>query len=483
MTRNVYQFIDVQRVDPPKRPLPERRIEFVEIQHPMAQSQVSGQADRCIDCGNPYCEWKCPVHNYIPQWLELAAEGRIIEAAELSHQTNSLPEVCGRVCPQDRLCEGACTLNNDFGAVTIGAIEKYINDTAFAMGWRPDLSAIQPTGKKVAVVGAGPAGLACADVLVRQGVTPVVYDRHPQIGGLLTFGIPSFKLEKAVMAQRKGIFSEMGIEFRLGVEVGADVDFDCLLAEYDAVFLGLGTYNAVDGGLPGLASQGVLPALKFLIGNTAKQVGFDMPDYPYLDVQGKRVVVLGGGDTAMDCVRTSIRQQASSVLCAYRRDLQSMPGSRKEVEHAREEGVKFAFHLQPLEIVADASGQVTGVKFARTAWAEGETPALTLVPSSEFIMPADAVILAFGYQPSPPAWLAEYGVALKGSGLVVADETSTTHAMQTTNPKIFAGGDMVLGADLVVTAIAQGRAAAHGIMNYFDEVDAGEVAETASSGR
>ena len=525
MTRNVYQFIDVQRVDPPKRPLPERRIEFVEIQHPMAQSQVSGQADRCIDCGNPYCEWKCPVHNYIPQWLELAAEGRIIEAAELSHQTNSLPEVCGRVCPQDRLCEGACTLNNDFGAVTIGAIEKYINDTAFAMGWRPDLSAVQPTGKKVAVVGAGPAGLACADVLVRQGVTPVVYDRYPQIGGLLTFGIPSFKLEKDVMAQRKAIFSEMGIEFRLGVEVGADVAFDELVTEYDAVFLGLGTYHAVDGALPGLTARGVLPALKFLIGNTARQVGFDMPDYPYLDVHGKRVVVLGGGDTAMDCVRTSIRQQASAVICAYRRDAQSMPGSRKEVEHAREEGVEFAFNLQPLEIVADALGQVTGVKFVRTALvAEDEAPGnavdagnardnvvggaqtanggsatagdaqtaakpkmrLKPVPDSEFIMPAGAVILAFGYQPSPPAWLTEHGVELNQWGLVKAEESLTTHAMQTSNPKIFAGGDMVLGADLVVTAIAQGRAAAHGIMDYLealDEAAAGDIAQAAPGSR
>lgn len=470
MTRNVYQFVDVQRVDPPKRPLDERRIEFVEIQHPMEQTQVSGQADRCIDCGNPYCEWKCPVHNYIPQWLELAAEGRIIEAAELSHQTNSLPEVCGRVCPQDRLCEGACTLNDDFGAVTIGAIEKYINDKAFEMGWRPDLSAVEATGKRVAVIGAGPAGLACADVLVRHGVKPVVFDRHPEIGGLLTFGIPSFKLDKDVMHRRREIFSEMGIEFELGVEVGKDIDFKALLDEYDAVFLGLGTYKAVDGGLPGLAHQGVIPALKFLIGNTANVVGYDMPDYPFIDVKDKRVVVLGGGDTAMDCVRTSIRQQASSVVCAYRRDAENMPGSRKEVEHAREEGVDFQYNLQPLEIVANDDGKVTGVKFVRTELGPPDDAGRRrpqAVADSEFVMDADAVVLAFGYQANPPEWLGAHEVAMNDWQLVNAREDSEC-AMQTSNPKIFAGGDMVLGADLVVTAIAQGRSAAQGIMDYLE---------------
>lgn len=470
MTGNVYQFVDVQRVDPPKRPIAERKIEFVEIQHGMEQTQVSGQADRCIDCGNPYCEWKCPVHNYIPQWLELAAEGRIIEAAELSHQTNSLPEVCGRVCPQDRLCEGACTLNDDFGAVTIGAIEKYITDKAFEMGWRPDLSAVQSTGKKVAVVGAGPAGLACADVLVRHGVTPVVFDRHPEIGGLLTFGIPSFKLEKEVMQRRRDIFTEMGIEFRLGVEIGSDVKFEQLLDDYDAVFLGLGTYKAVDGGLPGLEHQGVIPALKFLIGNTANVVGYDMPDYRFIDLKGKRVVVLGGGDTAMDCVRTSIRQQAQSVVCAYRRDAQNMPGSRKEVEHAREEGVDFQYNMQPLEIIADSDGQVTGVKFVKTELGPADEAGRRrpqAVEGSEFVMDADAVILAFGYQANPPEWLSAHDVALNDWNLVNAREDSAC-AMQTSNPKIFAGGDMVLGADLVVTAIAQGRAAAQGMLDYLE---------------
>ncbi|MCC5879348.1 MAG: FAD-dependent oxidoreductase [Idiomarina sp.] len=470
MTRNVYQFIDVQRVDPPKRPLQERRIEFVEIQHGMDQGLVSGQADRCIDCGNPYCEWKCPVHNYIPQWLELAAEGRIIEAAELSHQTNSLPEVCGRVCPQDRLCEGACTLNDDFGAVTIGAIEKYINDKAFEMGWRPDLSAVQPTGKKVAVIGAGPAGLACADVLARNGVQAVVFDRHPEIGGLLTFGIPSFKLDKSVMTQRREVFEGMGIEFQLGVEVGRDISFDSLLNDYDSVFLGLGTYKAVDGALPGLEHQGVVPALKYLIANTANVVGYDMVDYPLIDLTAQRVVVLGGGDTAMDCVRTAIRQQASNVVCAYRRDAANMPGSRKEVEHAKEEGVVFEYNLQPLEIMANGDGQVVGVKLVRTELGPADAAGRRrpqAVEGSDFVMEADAVVLAFGYQADPPEWLAKHDVALNDWDLVNAREDSDC-AMQTSNPKIFAGGDMVLGADLVVTAIAQGRKAAEGILDYLE---------------
>jgi glutamate synthase (NADPH/NADH) small chain len=300
MSQNLYQFIEVKRVDPHKKGIERRRHEFVEIYNPFQRAQVQMQADRCLDCGNPYCEWRCPVHNYIPNLLKLANEGRIVEAAELCHQTNSLPEVCGRVCPQDRLCEGACTLNTDYGAVTIGSIEKHIVDTAFEMGWRPDLSKVRSTGKKVAVVGAGPAGLACADVLVRNGVTPVVYDRHPEIGGLLTFGIPAFKLEKRVMVRRREVFGGMGVQFKLGVEVGKDVEFSKLLADYDAVFVGIDTYQYLRGGLANEDAPGVFDALDYLIGNTDRLMGVKRPAYPYLDMAGHRVVVLGGGDTAMD---------------------------------------------------------------------------------------------------------------------------------------------------------------------------------------
>ncbi|MEN3157820.1 FAD-dependent oxidoreductase [Alkalimonas sp. NCh-2] len=468
MAQNVYQFIDVERIDPPKRSLQERTIEFVEIYQPMTDTQVAGQADRCLDCGNPYCEWKCPVHNYIPQWLQLAHDGKIIEAAELSHKTNSLPEVCGRVCPQDRLCEGACTLNEGFGAVTIGSIEKYITDKAFEMGWRPDLSDVTKTDKKVAIVGAGPAGLACADVLIRNGVTPVVFDRNPEIGGLLTFGIPAFKLEKEVMQLRRQIFSEMGIEFRLNTSIGSDVAFDSLVQEYDAVFLGLGTYTPMKGGLANEEAPGVLEALPFLIGNTNQLMGWQT-EHPFVSMEGKKVVVLGGGDTAMDCVRTSIRQGAHQVICAYRRDEANMPGSRKEVQNAREEGVEFQFNLQPLGIEVDPAGNACGVRVVQTKLGEPDANGRRSpepIAGSEQVLEADAIIIAFGFQPSPPAWLQDYGIELDSKGRVKASEQST-YALQTNQHKIFAGGDMVLGSDLVVTAIAQGRKAAEGILDYL----------------
>jgi len=471
MNKNIYQFLDVQRIDPPKRSVEERRIEFKEIYDPMPGVQLKGQADRCLDCGNPYCEWQCPVHNYIPQWLELANEGRVIEAAELMHKTNSLPEVCGRVCPQDRLCEGACTLNDGFGAVTIGSIEKQMVDEAFKQGWRPDLSGVIQRRERVAVIGAGPAGLACADVLARNGVKAVVYDRYPEIGELLTYGIPPFKLDKAVMTLRREIFTDMGIEFKLRVEVGKDISFAELEANYDAVFLALGTYKALDGKLKGLDAEGVYPALPFLIGNTQRLMAHEpMSQYPLIDVKDETVVVLGGGDTAMDCVRTSIRQGAKSVVCAYRRDEGNMPGSRKEVQNAREEGVSFEFNLQPLEVVTDGTGKVSGVKMVHTELGPADEDGRRRpqpVPESEFLMPATAVIIAFGYQPNPPEWLQQHKVELSDWGTVLASG-DTEFAMQTSNPKIFAGGDMVRGADLVVTAIAEGRNAAEGMLDYFD---------------
>ncbi|MCE9903304.1 glutamate synthase small subunit [Hafnia paralvei] len=471
MSQNVYQFIDLQRVDPPKKPLKIRKIEFVEIYEPFSETQAKSQADRCLSCGNPYCEWKCPVHNYIPNWLKLANEGRIMEAADLAHQTNSLPEVCGRVCPQDRLCEGSCTLNDEFGAVTIGNIERYINDKALAMGWKPDMSHVQPTGKRVAVIGAGPAGLACADVLTRNGVQAVVFDRHPEIGGLLTFGIPAFKLEKEVMTKRREIFTGMGIEFRLNTEVGKDVPISELLNEYDAVFLGVGTYQSMRGGLENEDASGVFDALPFLTANTKQLMGYDASEEePYISMEGKRVVVLGGGDTAMDCVRTSIRQGATQVTCAYRRDEENMPGSKREVKNAREEGVEFMFNLQPLSLELNSSGRVCGVKMVRTELGEPDAAGRRIaqpIAGSEHVLDADAVVMAFGFRPHSMSWLAEHDVNLDKQGRIIAPEGSH-NAFQTSNPKIFAGGDAVRGSDLVVTAIAEGRKAAEGIMSYLE---------------
>ena len=469
MSQNIYQFIDVARIDPPKKPLKVRKIEFVEIYEPFTRQQASAQADRCLDCGNPYCEWKCPVHNYIPQWLKLANEGRIIEAVELSHQTNTLPEVCGRVCPQDRLCEGSCTLNDDFGAVTIGNVEKYITDKAFEMGWKPDMSHVEWTDKKVAIIGAGPAGLSCADILVRNGVKPVVFDRYPEIGGLLTFGIPSFKLEKEVMINRRRIFSDMGVEFRLNTEVGKDIQLAELVTEFDAVFLGVGTYQNMRAGLENEDAPGVFDALPFLISNTYRVMELE-DNPPFIDMAGKSVVVLGGGDTAMDCVRTSVRQGASKVICAYRRDEANMPGSKREVKNAREEGVKFQFNLQPTGLEIDDNGQICGVKMVKTALGEPDEAGRRRpepVQGSEHILPADAVIMAFGFQPHAMPWLAEFGVELDQWGRIQAPE-SGDFAFQTTNPKIFAGGDAVRGSDLVVTAIDEGRRAADGILDYLD---------------
>ena len=465
MAKNTFQFLEVGRVDPKKLDAEERVKRSGEIYGSFDKDSSAEQSERCLECGNPYCEWKCPVHNYIPNWLKLVSEGNLEQAAELSHQTNTLPEICGRVCPQDRLCEGACTLNDGFGAVTIGSVEKYITDTALDQGWRPDMSSVVATGKKVAVIGAGPAGLGCADVLTRNGVQAVVYDKNREVGGLLTFGIPEFKLEKEVVKRRREVLEGMGVEFVLDTEVGTDVQFDQLLEEYDAVFLGMGTYTYMKGGFPGEDKEGVYEALPYLVANNKKQLELDSPDY--VDLAGQKVVVLGGGDTAMDCNRTAIRQGADSVQCAYRRDEENMPGSRREVNNAREEGVEFLWNRQPVEVVGN--GKVEGIKVVTTALGEPDERGRRspqAIPGSEEIIAADAVVIAFGFRPSPAPWFSDYGVEIDDGGRVVAPEQGAC-AFQTTNPKIFAGGDMVRGSDLVVTAVWEGRQAAEGILDYL----------------
>ncbi len=474
MVDKTLQFLEFPRREPEKLAVADRIQVFNEIYSRFEPEEASQQAARCLSCGNPFCEWKCPVHNYIPNWLNLISEGKLFEAAELSHRTNSLPEVCGRICPQDRLCEGACTLNDGLGAVTIGAIEKYITDEAVRQGWRPDMSGVRETDKRVAIVGAGPAGLGCADILVRNGVKPVVFDRYARVGGLLTFGIPPFKLEKHVVETRRELMEGMGVEFRLGLEVGRDLPFEQLLRDYDAVFLGLGTYRYVKGGFAGEDLPGVYEALPYLIGNINRELGIagaagaPSTDPPYVDLKGQRVLVLGGGDTGMDCNRTAIRQGAESVICTYRRDELHMPGSRRDYKNSREEGVEFLFNCQPIEILGKQ--HVEGVKVAQTRLGPPGPRGRRLtekVAGSEKIIAADAVIVAFGFLPSPPAWFAEHGIGLHPSGRVRVS-ADAQRPFQTTHPKVFAGGDMVRGSDLVVTAVFEGREAARGILDYLE---------------
>jgi len=457
------QFLDIQREDPPVEQAEIRIYNYKEIYSNFAADTASKQAGRCLNCGNPYCEWKCPVHNYIPTWLNLINEGKIIEAAEMSHKTNSLPEICGRICPQDRLCEGACTLEDGFGAVTIGSIEKYITDEAFKLGWKPDMSNVIKTDKTVAIIGAGPAGLACADILTRNGVKAKIFDKYSRIGGLLTFGIPPFKLDKDVVEKRKEILEGMGVEFILNTEVGKDIDFQEIYDNHDAVFLGMGTYKPMKGNFKGEDLENVHEALPFLISNINRELKISND---FISMRKQKVVILGGGDTAMDCNRTSIRQEAESVTCIYRRDEQNMPGSKKEVKNAKEEGVQFLFNYQPIEIIGDT--KVEGVKVVKTklgpADAMGRKKPIVL-KNSEKIVPADKVIIAFGFQPSPADWFKKYNINVNDKGLLKIDNE---YNYQTTNKKVFAGGDMTRGSDLVVTAVFEGREAAENILDYLE---------------
>ena len=464
MSRNVFQFLDLPRRLPRELPVKVRVLGWSEIYGQFQPGEAAEQSERCIECGNPYCEWKCPVHNYIPNWLRLVQEGRLIEAAELAHQTNPLPEICGRVCPHDRLCEGDCTLNDGFGAVTIGAVEKYIVDEAFKQGWRPDLSQVTETGRRVAIVGAGPAGLSCADRLRRRGIAAHVFDRYEEIGGLLSFGIPAFKLEKDVVAVRRRVLEGMGVRFHLSTEVDTALAAE-LARDFDAVFLGTGAYTSVDGRLPGQEHDGVYQALPFLVGNIRRVLGTSRPDDIRPDLAGRRVVVLGGGDTAMDCVRSAVRLGAASVSCIYRRDEEDMPGSRREVNNARDEGVQFLFNRQPVAIESDpaAPDRVNGVRLARTEAGEPDADgrrACRVLDGAETSLSAEAVILAFGFRASPAPWFDDWKLERASDGLLRVDGGLP---YQTSNPKVFAGGDNVRGADLVVTAVHDGREAGEAI--------------------
>ena len=467
MTEKMLKFVKVNQQTPNKRKIGKRIDDFNEIYDEFINEKAREQSSRCSQCGVPFCQIHCPLHNNIPDWLKLTAEGRLKEASELAHSTNNMPEICGRICPQDRLCEGNCVIEQSgHGTVTIGSIEKYIIEKAFEMGWKPDLSHRKWINKKVAIVGSGPAGIACADILTRSGIHSHVYDKNDEIGGLLTYGIPEFKLEKSVVQRRRKILEEMGIKFHLGKEVGKDVPFKKLYNDYDAVFLAMGTYTSLEGGFKGEKLPGVYKAIDYLISNTKKLLNMDTGKAEHINFKGKKVVILGGGDTAMDCNRTAIRQGAKSVTCLYRRDEKNMPGSRREVKNAKEEGVIFDFNIQPIDILGNE--KVEGVKTVTTELGDIDQNGRRVpipIPGSEKIYDADVVIVAFGFRASPASWFNDFNIETKKNGLVIAEEEQE-YKFQTSNNKIFSGGDMVRGSDLVVTAIWEGREAGKSIIKY-----------------
>lgn len=440
----------------PRRPPEERTRDFCEVALTYTPEQAVAEASRCLECGKAPCIEACPLHNRIREWLVLTAQGRFVEAAHLSRTTNPMPEICGRVCPQDRLCEGACVLGVKQEPVAIGAVERFINEYAIAREGLPVPPAVPLTGYRVAVVGAGPAGLACAEALARRGHVVEVYDAHPQPGGLLRFGIPGFKLDPAVVDRRVDYLRRLGIRFICGTRVGPDIPLEDLRRRYDAVFLATGATTPKRPGLPGVDLEGVVDALPFLLRNTADPARRD-------DLSGRRVVVLGGGDTAMDCLRTAVRLGASRVTCVYRRDEANMPGSRREVKAAREEGVEFVWLAAPARFLDDGTGRLAGVECIRMELgppdADGRRRPVP-IPGSEFTIPADVAVLAFGFDGTPVP--AADGPRTTSMGTYVVNPDGSTDL-----PGVFAGGDAVRGPDLVVTALADGRKVAEAIDRYL----------------
>lgn len=461
LTSQKYAWCDLPRQEPPKRPAGERLHDYQEIYRLFDEDVVRAQASRCIQCAMPFCSLGCPLGNRIPEWLGLAAEGRFLEAAAISRSTSNMPEICSRVCPQERLCEGMCTLIEKADPIPIGAIEKFINEYAFAHG---GVEAIrpEPNGMTVAVVGCGPASMACADELATRGYTVTVFESQPFLGGLLVGGIPSFKLEKTVVERRIDLLRRRGVMFRTNVTVGTDVSLQELLNGFDAVFLGMGAQKAKDAGVPGGELTGVHQALPFLIVKNLSGAT-NLPD---IEIRDKTVVVLGGGDTAMDCLRTSIRAGAREAICIYRRDLANMPGSRKEYKNAIEEGAKFMFLSNPTAIESDAEQLVKQVRCVRMELGEPDSKGRrkpVAVPGSEFLVPADVVLVAYGFDPVPFPPNTEWSdISVTDWGGIIVDENQMTNV-----PKLFSGGDQARGASLVVHAVRDGRRAAAGIHRYL----------------
>ena len=468
MKKKMLQFVDLNQETPEKRSSPKRKEDFKEIYNEFITDKAKEQSSRCSQCGVPFCQIHCPLGNNIPDWLKLTAEGRLKEAYEISQSTNNMPEVCGRICPQDRLCEGNCVIEQSgHGTVTIGSIEKYITDTAWDKGWVKPVKVKRELKQSVGIIGAGPAGMACAEELRKSGYQVTIYDRYDRPGGLLIYGIPNFKLEKFVVERRTKLLKESGIKFVQNFDVGKDKSLYELKEKHDAILISTGVYKAREIELPGHDLQNIFPAMEFLTASNRKGLGDKVKifDDGTLNAEGKNVVVIGGGDTAMDCVRTSIRQKAKSVKCLYRRDRENMPGSAREVSNAIEEGVEFIWLTSPKSFIGDK--KVNAVEVNRMKLGEPDSSGRRrpeIEVNSEYKIPADLVIKSLGFDPEniPKLFNAEE-LAISTWGTIKIDLKS----MQTNLDGVFAAGDIVRGASLVVWAIRDGRDAAEQIEKYL----------------
>ena len=462
------KFVTVERSMPEKRSATERNKDFHEIYAEYAAEKAKEQSGRCSQCGVPYCQSHCPLHNNIPDWLRLTAEGRVKEAYELSQLTNTFPEICGRICPQDRLCEGNCVIEQSgHGTVTIGQVEKYLTDTAFEEGWVEDITPGEERPESVGIIGAGPGGLAAADMLRRAGVQVTIYDRYDRSGGLMIYGIPGFKLEKDVVMRRNEQLEKGGVEFVMNCDVGKDMSFEEIRGKHDAVLIATGVYKSRDLPGPGSGAKGIVRAIDYLTASNRKSFGDEVPEFESgeLNAEGKRVIVIGGGDTAMDCVRTAVRQGATSVKCLYRRDRQNMPGSQREVANAEEEGVVFEWLCAPKGFVGDP---VTAVKVQQMRLGAPDATGRQTpeeIEGADYDEPADLVIKALGFEPEelPTLWGVEE-LAVTRWGTIKAEFTTGRTAMD----GVYAVGDIVRGASLVVWAIRDGRDAAEAILEDLD---------------
>jgi len=463
------RFVSVARQMPEKRPAEARAGDFSEIYAEYVAKKAEEQAGRCSQCGVPFCQVHCPLQNNIPDWLKLTAEGRLEEAYELSQATNNMPEVCGRICPQDRLCEGNCVIEQSgHGTVTIGAVEKFITDTAWEKGWIKPIAPKRDLGRSIGIVGAGPAGLAAAEQLRIKGYRVSIYDRYDRAGGLLVYGIPNFKLEKEIVERRTQRLIDGGIEIHQNVEVGKTVTLAKLRTQHDAILIATGVYKTRDMQAPGIGLTGIVQAMRYLTASNRVCLGDKVKDFDNgtLNAKGRNVVVIGGGDTAMDCVRTAVRQGAKSVTCLYRRDRENMPGSLREVSHAEEEGVVFAWLGVPKAFQGDK--RVTAVRAARMRLGPADVTGRQVpeeIPGSETTLPADLVIMALGFDPEDlPVAFGERGLTVTKWGTLKIDHKT----MMTSLQGVFAAGDIVRGASLVVWAIRDGRDAAEAIHRHLE---------------